>query len=238
MRVCDPVDAVLDRGEHPEPEQVDLEEAGIGARVLVPLAELATGHCCRLHGDELDERTGGHDHPARMLGDVAREPRDLAREPREGAPAPRAELALAAGETRELLPDAARVPAVREPGEPLELGVREPERLPDVADRPTRAVRREARDEGGMLAPVALGDADDELLADVPREVEVDVRHGRELPVQEPPERELVLDRVDVREAGEVADDRADGRAAAPAGRQEAPRRARPAHLERALARE
>ena len=52
----DPVDALLDARQHPEPEQVDLEEAGIRARVLVPLAELAAGHRGRLDGDELDER--------------------------------------------------------------------------------------------------------------------------------------------------------------------------------------
>ncbi len=38
----DLLDAVLDGGEHPEAEQVDLEKAGVGTGVLVPLAELAT----------------------------------------------------------------------------------------------------------------------------------------------------------------------------------------------------
>ena len=148
------------------------------------------------------------------------------------------ELAVTVRKPRELLPHALRVPAVREPREPLELRERQAERLADVADRAARAVRREARDERGVLAPVALGDADDELLADVAREVEVDVRHRRELAVQEAPERELVRDRVDVREAGEVADDRADRAPAPAARRQEAPRRVRAAHLARALARE
>ena len=124
------------------------------------------------------------------------------------------------------------------PREPLELREREAERLADVADRAARAVGREARDERRVLAPVALGDADDELLADVAREVEVDVRHRGELAVQEAPERELVRDGIDVREAGEVADDRADRAAAPAARRQEAPRRVVPAHLARALARE
>ena len=36
----DLIDALLDRREHPEPEQVDLEEARVRARVLVPLAHL------------------------------------------------------------------------------------------------------------------------------------------------------------------------------------------------------
>ena len=219
VRARDLLDAVLDRREHPEAEEVDLEEPRVRARVLVPLAELATGHRGRLHGDELDQRPRRDDHPARVLRDVARETRDLAGEPRERAPALRLELPLAVGEPRDLLPHALRVPAVREPREPLELGEREAERLPDVADRAARAVRREARDERRVLAPVALGDADDELLADVAREVEVDVRHRGELAVQEASERELVRDRIDVREAGEVADDRADraSRARAPA---------------------
>ena len=163
-------------------------------------------------------------------------PDDLAGEPGEGAPALGLELLLAVGEPRDLLPHALRVPAVGEPREPLELGEREAERLAHVADRAARAVRREARDERGVLAPVALGDADDELLADVAREVEVDVRDGRELAVQEAAERELVRDRIDVREAGEVADDRADRAPPSAARREEAPRRVRPAHLARALA--
>ena len=89
-----------------------------------------------------------------------------------------------------------------------------------------------------MLAPVALGDADDELLADVARKVEVDVRHRSELAVQEATEREIVRDGIDVREAGEVADDGADGASSSTARRQEAPRRVRTPHLARAFARD
>ena len=234
---CDLLDAVLDRGEHPEAEEVDLEEARVRTRVLVPLAELATRHCRRLHGNELDEWPRRDDHPAGVLRDVAREAGDLPRQPGEGAPAPRLELPLAVGKPGDLLPHPLRVPAVGEPGEPLQLGEREPERLPHVADRAARAIRREARDERRVLAPVALGDADDELLADVAREVEVDVRHRRELAIQEAPERELVRDRVDVREAGEVADDRADRAAPSATRREEASGRVDPSHLPRALAR-
>ena len=97
-----------------------------------------------------------------------------------------------------LLADARRVPAVGELREPLEVGERQAERLADVADRTARAIGREGRDERGVLAAVAFGDADDELLADVPREVEVDVGHRRELAVEEAAEREVRLDRVDV----------------------------------------
>ena len=83
----DHVDAFLDGGEHAEPEQVDLEEAGIGAGVLVPLAELAAGHRSGLHRHELDERSGRDHHSARVLRNVARQAADLRRQLREGAPA-------------------------------------------------------------------------------------------------------------------------------------------------------
>ena len=89
-----------------------------------------------------------------------------------------------------------------------------------------------------MLAAVALGDAEDQLLPDVARKVEVDIRDRCELAVQEAAERQLVRDRVDVREAGQVADERAHGRPASAAGRQHVPHRARPAHLEGDLTRE
>ena len=131
----------------------------------------------------------------------------------------RGDAALGVGvrQLRQLLADAVRV-AVGEAREPLELAERQAERLADVADRAARAVGREARDERRVLAAVALADRDDQLLADVAREVEVDVRHRGELAVEEAAEREPGPHRVDVREAGQVADDRAD-RAAAPAAR-------------------
>ena len=50
-----------------------------------------------------------------------------------------------------------------------------------------------------MPAPVALGDSDDELLADVPGKVEVDVGDGGQLPVQEAADREAGVHGVDGR---------------------------------------
>ena len=167
-------DAVLDRREHAQAEQVDLQEARVGARVLVPLADLPPLHGRGLHRDELHERATRDDHPARVLRDVARKAGDFPREHGEGAPARRAALRLDVGKPADLLGDALRA-SVGDARESLELGERQPERLAEIADRPARAVGGEARDEGGVLVPVALGERDDQLLADVAREVEVDV---------------------------------------------------------------
>src|SRR6516225_3080016 len=134
---------------------------------------------------------------------------------------------MVAGDAVELAGDAGRVPAVGDAGEPFELGERKPERLADVTDRAAAAVGREGGDERGVTPAVTLGDGDDQLLADVAREVEVDVRHRGELVVEEPAEREVRLDRIDVGETGEVADDRADARAPPSPRRERVPRRAR-----------
>jgi len=73
----DPVDAFLDRREHPQPEQVDLQEAGVSAAVLVPLADLTAGHRGRLYRHEVDQRPRRDDHAAGVLADVPRQSRDL-----------------------------------------------------------------------------------------------------------------------------------------------------------------
>ena len=111
--------------------------------------------------------------------------------------------------------DLVRRPALRPARDALDLARRQPERLAQLADRAARAVGRERGDERRAVAAVALVHARDEDLADVAREVEVDVRQRGDLLVEEAPEEEVVGDRVDVREAGEVADDR--GHRGAPA---------------------
>src|SRR6478752_2190666 len=171
-----------------------------------------------------------------MLGDVAWQAGDLGRQELEGAPALRDKLALRIRKRCHLLRDARCIPAVAEPGDSLELCLRQPERLADVADGTARAIGGEARDERCMLVAVALRDGDDQLLADVAREVEVDVRNRGELVVEEAPEREVVRNRVDMREPGEITDDRADRAAASSAGRQEAPGGIAPTHLQGAVA--
>ena len=153
---------------------------------------------------------------------------------------PPAALALAAVPQRDLDVTVDRVarPALRPARDALDLARRQPERLAELTDRAARAVGREGGDERGALAAVALVHARDEDLADVAREVEVDVGQRGDLLVEEAPEQELVLDRVDVREPGEVADDRGHRRPPAAPGRKQGAHRVGASHLDRHLARE
>ena len=237
-RARDQVDAPLDGAQHAQAEQVDLEEARVGARVLVPLAELAALHRRGHERHELGQRAGRDDHPAGVLREVARQAGDLAAEVRERPEAAVVGALAHAVGLRELLAHVLGAPAVGAPRQAVEIGRRQAQRLAELADRAARAVGREGRDQRAALAPEAVVHRQDQLLADVAREVEVDVGHRGQLAVEEAAEREPRRDRIDVREAGQVADDRADRRAAPAARRQRHARRVRAAHLDRDLARD
>ena len=64
---------LLDRAEHPEAEEVHLHDAEVGAVVLVPLDDDAPLHRRGLERDDLVEPSHRHDHPARVLPEVARQ---------------------------------------------------------------------------------------------------------------------------------------------------------------------
>ncbi len=169
---------------------------------------------------------------------MARQPGDLGRQERERAEAAIVRPLGDAGQARDLGADVLGVVAVGGPCQPVEIRRGQPEHLAELADRAARAVGGERRDQRRAIAAVARVHGGDQLRAHVAREVEVDVRGGGHLAVQEAPEREPCRHRVDVREPGQVADDRADGRAAPAPGRQHLAGGARPAHLDRDLPRE
>ena len=148
-------------------------------------------------------------------------------------------LASPSGSRSKLLPQVACArPAVGQPGEPRQVGLGECEGLAQLADRHARLEGGECRHERGVLVAVALDDLGDEALADVAREIEVDVRHRGHVAVEEAPQKQVVGDRIDMRQPGQIADDRAHRGAAPAAGGQLAPGGARRAHLERDIARQ
>ncbi len=173
-----------------------------------------------------------------MLGGVAREPPRLSGQAGKRLPAHR--LGSPPADRRaELAPDrVGTIEHVHGPGHPLDLSRRQAEHLAEVASRPARPVAGEGRDQGRPVLPVALVHARDQLLPDVAREVEVDVGRLGDLLVQESPQEQPAAHGVDVGEAGEIADDRADTRPAAPAGWEESAHRIRPPDLRRHLARQ
>ena len=221
VQARDLLDAVLDRREHPEPEQVDLEEARVGARVLVPLADLPPLHRGRLDRDELDERPCRRSTIPPGCCEMCRgrppiSLRELAR--RRASAASRA--ALAVGQLRDLLARRDGV-AVGDAREPLQLGERAG-RAP-CRRRGSRRARgrsrrwRRARRARGRSARRRATISFSRMSRGKSRSMSGTEASSR---FRKPAEREVGVDRVDVREPGQVADDRADRAAAAAAGRE------------------
>jgi hypothetical protein len=120
----------------------------------------------------------------------------------------------------------------------LDLARRQPQDLAQLADRAARTEGGEGCHQRRAVVPVAVVHARDQQGADVAREVQVDVGQAREVFVQEAPQRQLAGDRIDVREARQVADERGHRRAPPPPRRQQRAHRVRPADLDGDLARQ
>ena len=232
----DQLDALLDQRQHAERQEVDLHEARVVAGVLVPLAHDAVFHRRPLERHDLDERPARDDHPTDVLRHVARQPGDLLGQLAQLLPQGGVLPTLEAGEPLQFVRQSDR-PTVRQFGHLLDLSQRQIERLADLAHRGAEPVGGEGADQPHVLVAVALVDPPDQLLADLAREVEVDVGYRCEALVQEPAQEQAVGDRVDVRQAEQVADDGRHRRAAPTAGEQVslgAP--AAPSHVRRYLA--
>ena len=107
--------------------------------------------------------------------------------------------------------------AVHALGDLVDFALRQPQRFADVPDGAGVAVLDEGADHRRALGRVGLEDVAEHLVARLAAEVEVDVGYVAERAVfaEEALDREVVLDRVDAGESEQVADQRADGGAAA-----------------------
>jgi hypothetical protein len=66
------LEAVLKDGHHAEPEQVDLDQAEIGAVLFVPLDDDAAGHGCGFERHDAVEASLANHHAAGVLAEMAR----------------------------------------------------------------------------------------------------------------------------------------------------------------------
>ena len=134
--------------------------------------------------------------------------------------------------------DVLAAPGVGRARHPLYLPRGEPERPAEIAHRRAHAVGGEGGHQRGPVAAIALMHARNQDLADIAREVEIDVRQRPQVVVEEAAQEEVALHRIHVRKAGEITDDRRHARAAPPPRRQQRPSAVRTTHLACHLARQ
>ena len=207
---------LLQRGEHPEPEQIDLDDAEIGAVVLVPLNHHPAGHRGRLERHDFIERLRGDHHAAAMLPEMARQALNFAHEIDQHPDSRRFRIDAAAPEQRdEIVVMVAELVHLVELGETVDLLGRKAERLADFTHRAPCSIGDHVRGHRGAAFAVAAIDVLNRHLAIVAAgQVEIDVGPFAALFGKEALEQEFHLDRVHRRDSERVTH-RAVGRRAA-----------------------
>ncbi len=163
----------------PRPSKIDLDDAEIGAVVLVPLDNHPARHARRLERHDLVEMVGRDDHAARVLAQVARQVdhrgRDLGQQLRAAIGRGEAGLGDEGRERCAVVHD----PAGQVLGDARELLLGEAERAAGVAHRHARAIGDHVRGHGGAARAVLGVDVLDHLLAAIARrQIEIDVGHA------------------------------------------------------------
>ena len=193
------VDRVVQRREHPETEQVELDEAGRRAVVLVPLQHRPLVHPRPLDRAHLDHRAITDHHATGMDPEMAGSVLDL---PREVEDRLGDRAVVLRGGDRDTTPC---VDLLR-PG--VLLPRLESERLGHVADRRTRTVGDDVGDLCGVVAAVPLVHVLDHLLSPIALDVDVDVGRAVALGRQEALEQQAERHRIGGGDAERVADRR------------------------------
>ena len=217
---ADERDHFLDRREHAEAEEIDLDDAEVRAIVFVPLDDDAAGHRGRFERDDFVEPSFGHDHAAGMLPEVPRQILDLHLEAHEVLHAQIGRIEAGAFQLRghrlDALADLAEVPGAEGLREFVGLLEREAERFADFARRGAIAIGDDVRGHRRAVNAVRFVDVLDDALALIARgKIEIDVRPLAALLGQKPLEQQLHRNRIDGGDAERVTD-RAVRRGAAP----------------------
>ena len=209
-------DGVFQRGQHAEPQQVDLDDSEVGAVFLVPLHDPAALHAGGLDRNDFVEASRGDHDAAAVLAQVAGQPLHAVHQVEQACHAGRlgidARLAQGGGQLVEPI-------VVPQAGEQLRQLVdgfgRVAEHFAHLAHRHARAIGDHIGRHGGPAAAVFVEDVLNDLLALSTRgQVEVDVRPLAAFLGEETLEEQLHPHRVHGRDAERITH-RAVGRRAA-----------------------
>ncbi len=208
MRLINQPQRVLHRRHHAEAQQINLDEAHVGAVVLVPLHDDAIGHAGVFERDHRRQLALADHHPARVLAEMPRQILHLIPEPREVLDAA---IAGIESRRREVARDAVgridELELVHHLCQPIDEPRVEAERLADLARRAPAAIGDDVGGHPRALRAVLLIDVLNHTLATIAaRQVEIDIRPFAAFFRQEPLEQQIHPDRIDRGDAKAVAD--------------------------------
>ncbi len=216
VMLADQVERILDHRHHAETQQIDFNDAHVGAVVFIPLHDHTAGHGGRLERHNGIELPLADHHAARVLAQVARQVLHSQIQLEKFADARVAQIQagiaeLALGRVFRIFP----FPRAHQAGELLDRCDLEPQRLAHLARRRTAAIRDDVGGHGRAQLAVAIVDVLDDALALVARrQVDIDIRPLAALLREETLEQQLHGDRIDRRDAQRITDGAIGGRAA------------------------
>ena len=215
--IVDQLDGILEHGHHAESEQVDFDDAHVGATVLVPLHDRAVRHRRRLQRNHGIELALADHHAAGVLAQMPRQilQSHAQRKKLSDARMPHIESGLAEIDRqcifRILIPPGAD--QLRQLLEHVEI---EAQNLSDLARRRPSAIRDDIGRHRGAEFSVTLVDVLDHAFALVAAgQIEIDVRPLAAFFGKKAFEEQLHLHRIDGRDSQRVTDRAVGGRAAA-----------------------
>ena len=209
-------DHLFEHRHHAEPQQIDFDDAQIGAIFFVPLDHDAARHGGGLERHDRIELALADHHAAGVLAQMARQVLhgDIQLEEFANAAVARIEtgfVELALGGVARILP----LPSARQARQARHCGLIEAQRFADFARGRASAIGDDVGGHGGAEFAIALVDILDDALAPIAAgQVDIDVGPFAALLGEEALEEQLHADRVDRRDAERIADRAVGGRAA------------------------
>ncbi len=193
------LNGVLQHRHHAQAEQIDLDDPHLGAIVLVPLDDDATGHAGGLERHDRIELSLRHHHAAGMLPEMARQILDG--QPQLGKRAHARHVEREAGGVHvagQRLVGIGELEVVHHLGELIDARIVERQRLPHLARGALAAIRDDVGGHGRAALSVFLVDVLNHPLAPIAaRQIEIDVGPLATLLGQEALEQQFHLDGID-----------------------------------------
>ena len=174
----DEVQRLFDLVQHRQRQQVDLREARVGHRLLVPVHDVAAVRGPGPHGDHLRYGRAAEHHTAHVLPQAARRVHQLRPKLQQRPPARRIDAVPEGGKRQHLLPKVCGVVGVELLRQRPQVLLRQPQGFAEVLDDALDRVGRDRPRQDGELRPESPVHPLDELVPQASGEVQVDVGQG------------------------------------------------------------
>ncbi len=201
----DQIECLLQLVENRQRENIDLGEARVRHAVLVPVHDKSALYRPRPHRNHLRQRRTAEDHPAHVLAQQLGRAHQLRRQFDQFPPAAGVHPLTEGRQLRHLLSQERGIMRTHLLREQAQLLLRQPQSLAQIPQHPLYLVGEDRAGQHRILRPEPPVDPLDQLVAQCPRKVEVDVRQHRHVRREKTFQREIPLEGIDMADADQIS---------------------------------